>query len=108
MTTIDVRVQFKSETGEYPIWAFNNNKKTRYNQKYFLTYRSYEKTEKRFIDGKLKSIYGKWLEEKLNEKNIRDIFYKEEKLHPNINRNEYLIQKYIMWLENRFINKNNA
>lgn len=49
MTQIDLRIQFKKDTGKHPIWH----------------------TTSYHVDCKLKSIYGLWLEELYGQKRMR-------------------------------------
>lgn len=86
MTPLDLRIQFKMDTGEYPVWN-NKNKSTFF--------------------GRYKSIYGLWLEEKLgNYKELRYDFYKLFGFDPVYVRrnclNDGLNREYISWLEQKF------
>jgi hypothetical protein len=92
-TPIDLRVQFKMTTGFNPLWELNNIK-PKWQKHYSYTL------------GKLKSIYGLWIEEKLgNYKKLRNYFYKRTCINPTFN-NEYLKQDYILYLEEIYIKNN--
>lgn len=77
MTTTDLRIKFKFDLG----------------------------TEPKYDTGKLKSVYGLWLEELLNIKNLRmlykqDIGYDAEYERERKN-SDWLKQDYILWLEEK-------
>jgi len=96
MTAIDLRIKFKFDTGEMPTWC-----KKQWYSMYEYSY-----------DGKLKSIYGLWLEEHIgNYKKLRDEYYKYSGLDPVYRRRtcitDGLLQEYILWLEDLALNLRN-
>ena len=96
-TPIDLRVRFKSETGEFPMWP-----------SFFSDLGGIITTTQSFNRGKFKSTYGLWLEEKLgNKKDLRDEFYLQEGVHPIFPKNrwadDWLHRDYIQWLEDKLI-----
>lgn len=85
MTPLDLRLKFKMDTGYYPVHSLNP------------TFR-----------GKLKSIYGNWLEEKLgNKENLRKLYTRFSGFYlcPIYNKN-YIPQDYIVWLEEKILTEN--
>jgi len=96
MTTTDLRIRFKLETGDYPTW---------FGDIYSVMY-----TIAPSIYGKLKSIYGFWLEDKLgNSKKLREEFYKEFSIFARygktLRKPDILKQEYIFWLEEKMLDK---
>ena len=59
--------------------------------------------------GKLKSSYGLWLEDELGgAKLMRETYYKEytkKAVHQSDRFPEWLYNQYVVWLEERYINK---
>ena len=112
MTPIDLRVQFKLDTGEYPVWvngpSGNKRRKLSGLNKHWM--QLYDKAS---FKGKVKSKYGWWLEEKLEENPelLRLMFYKNigvSATYPPPNRRSFFIgfrPSYTLWLEERYINK---
>ncbi len=96
MTPIDLRSQFKLDSGKYPFWEGR---------------REYQCFSPRPFVSKFKSIYGLWLEEKLgNSKELRKTYYKETGINPIYptehyflmqNNGEALNSKYTQWLEEK-------
>jgi len=89
-TAIDLRIKYKFDTGNHPTWCD--------------TWNSYSYTK-----GKLKSIYGIWLEEQFgNQSNLRDNYYKYSGCKPIYKKNRYYIcdcltQEYMLWLEDKYL-----
>jgi len=96
MTPIDLRIKFKMETGEYPVW--NEKNELRPWGGWILI------GDKAIIRGIPKSIYGLWLEEQLGIKEIRDIYHCDTSYYatyPKTNRKgpDRLSSEYTLWLE---------
>jgi len=100
MTPIDARLQFKMETGIYPMWKFHFSKSQLNNESIFY--------------GKFKTEYGQWLEEKLGNSEklrnqyLKDTGYRAVNWRARIKMAESLRSAYSEWLEEQYINKNHA
>ena len=113
MSPTDLRVQFKLDTGEYPVWINGPaaNRRTYLNGA--KSWVCLSKPDKQSFRGKVKSIYGWWLEEKLKEnlELLRRTFYKDQGVsatYPPPNRRSLFVGfrcSYTLWLEERYINK---
>ena len=109
MTPTDLRVKFKLDTSYYPVWVNG----PQMNKRKYLGWSMFEKPGPESFRGKVKSTYGWWLEEKLNEnpKLLRSEFYKvtgASATYPPPNRYsmfEGFRVSYTLWLEERYINK---
>jgi hypothetical protein len=93
-TPLSLRVNFKKDTGEYPIWSNCLNKET------FLM------AEK----SKYKYAYGLWLEDLLgNYRKLRDEYEKDcptcLAVHKTERFPEWPTQGYMGWLEEQAINR---
>lgn len=102
MTQTDLRIQFKMETGEYPVWPQGKKRKIRNG---YIWIRSGPEAET--FRGKRKSVYGLWLEEKLGGfKKLREEYFIEYKINPvylnsRYSNAEYLTAEYMEWLEEK-------
>jgi hypothetical protein len=107
MTTTDLRIKFKLETGDYPTWVGDIYGA---NANAITSIHRFTHTLVPSIYGKLKSIYGFWLEDKLgNSKKLREEFYKEfsifAKYEKTLRKPDILKQEYIFWLEEKMLDK---
>lgn len=115
-TTIDLRVQYKIHTGEYPVWSQESLYRRGMERNIFSPneskYGLNQDTHATF-HGKPKSSYGLWLEEKIGvPKMLRHSYYKlftDEAVYNNMTRekDEFLKAAYIDWLEKQLLNKLN-
>ena len=107
MTITDVRILYKKDTGQYPL----------YNRIYdFFTKSKTPGTKKMLIFKSVKqgNDYGKWLEEQIsNLKDLQESYYKETYelpstlfLSSNVEHELYYFE-YIFWLEEKFLKKLN-
>ena len=111
MTLTDLRVKFKLDTGEYPVWV----NRPKMNNRTFLKYGWERVPDNASFKGKVKSIYGWWLEEKLgNPRKLRDQYQKDEgvtAVYPPPNRRsmfEGFRCSYTLWLERKLLDNLNA
>jgi len=108
MSPIELRVQFKMDTGDYPVWPDSPAQNTSFNRRYSMAGINVVRDPATF-HGRLKSSYGLWLEDKMEgSKLMREAYYKEykkEPVHSGRKFPEWLKGKYITWLEERYINK---
>jgi len=98
MTQIELRVKFKLDTGELPLWGEDCWPKT------------WRRKAEGYLSGKKKSSFGLWLEEQLGnsvelrreyEKNGTKAIHRQPR---NIN-SEWLTSHYIDWLEEKMLAK---
>lgn len=91
MTSTDLRVKFKLDTGKYPAWV------------------NPPAPDRDSFKGKVKSIYGWWLEEQLgNPRGLRLQFQIDEgvsAVYPRRNMFEGFRCSYTLWLENKLLDK---
>ena len=96
MTPIDLRIKFKMETGEYPVWCEQNE---------WRPWDGWIIKAKEVIRGIPKSIYGLWLEEQLGIKEIRDIYHCDTSHYATYptkrNERDRLCSQYTLWLEHQ-------
>jgi hypothetical protein len=94
MTITDLRIAFKMNTGEYPLWAKNHDGRSDYGTG--------------FTKGVPRSIYGDWLEDQSGKRSkyLRDLYYDRNRDLPTRDYfrgtgpgKDVLIQDYILWLE---------
>jgi len=111
INSTDLRIQFKIDTGEYPVWVVDRRpykvRKNAYSKKVRVP-------EPIGFLGRVKSKYGAWVEKKLgNEKELRDEYWMEfhespiwpKPKDPGSTFEGFKIQ-YTLWLEEKYINTN--
>jgi len=117
MTPIEARVQYKMDTGKYPMWPedLESNKRVSLKKEKWGSLNITTKPDdKTFFGFKFKTEYGHWLEERLGDvSNLRDEFFRATgdravTLKSNTKFWESLRSTYTEWLEERYINKNHA
>lgn len=117
ITSTDIRVRFKMDTGKYPV-HFDKRPHPRKGLNYPLFdtkgnpvwNQSKDKGLSQTFHGNIpKSVYGAWLEEQLgNPRLLREKFYQETKIHPihpDHKRNMFEGFKipYSLWLEEKLV-----
>lgn len=94
MNQTDLRIAYKIDTGDYPLWSHSHSGRDLGNR------------QKSFQKGYPTSRYGKWIEDKLGkEKYLRDRYFQLTKEMPtshyygNNGLSEVIYEDYIEWIE---------
>ena len=112
MNVTDLRIAFKMDTGEYPLWSHDHDGKDLRSAR--IVGRTWifrpDPPKTTFIKGHPRTVYGLWLEDKIGKpKYLRDRFYKVTGEIPNkfyfgqIGSKDVLFGDYIEWLETFYL-----
>jgi hypothetical protein len=115
MNVTDLRIAFKMDTGQYPLWSQDHDGKdlrTARMKGRIWPFRVFRESPPKttFLKGHPRTIYGLWLEDKIGKpKYLRDRFYKVTGETPNkfyfgpIGNKDVLFGDYIEWLETFYL-----